>query len=173
MGLFKNQVGKQPAKKPVEKPVEKKEELTTQDIDVAAGPGKATRPSPVPQAVKDKEDTEKTPQLKEGGPKIYFSKYQGHKIGMVPGTVTYDIVNGVRVKRINKGTRIHFVNGRYVAKNKIEEDFLEDFMRTHGGEVFSVDPEENELTMELAKVVASHKASKIAATRGSQGVAGS
>lgn len=135
-------------------------------------PGEAVKPEPKPQEVIDKEDYDNTPQLSEDGPKIYFSRWKGYKIGMVPSTVTYDIVNGIRRKSVNKGQKICFTNGRYVAKNKTEEEFLDNFMKEYPDRIFSIDPEQQELQLKLAQVVASHKAAKSMVSKGKQGAVG-
>jgi hypothetical protein len=107
--------------------------------------------------------------------KIYYSKYKGYKIGITPTYDSYEYIENnlgqtVKKKFTNEGHQIKFNDGKYIIsqrpletdehfekRKKVEEDFLERFMRQNPDRVFSVDPKQTELMKKVHALAAEHK----------------
>ena len=133
---------------------------------------------------------EELPEVKPSSKiKVYFSKYKGYKIGIIPSMTKYEYIEGVKRKVSVKGHQIRFNNGRYTVqplpgeadedflKRKIvEEDFLDNFMKQYPDRVFNIDPVESKLLEEYRSLKKRHEAVErgevLSQRKGKQGPAG-
>lgn len=168
------------------KPVDIKEELNNLDNTPTAEKNVL--------GFKNKKRTDEPEKLPEVKPtskvKVYFSRYKGLRIGIMPSMTKYEYIEGVKRKINVKGHQIKFNMGRYTVqplpgetdndymnRKKVEEDFLDNFMKQHPDRVFKIDPQESKLLDEYRKLKAKHEALLKGETgallnRGKQGAVG-
>jgi len=103
-------------------------------------------------------------------PILYFSKYIGLRIGIEPATEYYEEIGPGRKRKVTiPGKKIVFKDGRFATMDPIEINFLNKWMMSHQGEVYTTNPEVSRLARAVARIKAEDAAAK---RKGAQGVVG-
>jgi hypothetical protein len=96
------------------------------------------------------------------GARVFYSKYRGLKIGIIPKDRQWD--KELKKNVVIEGKHIKFNDCVYVTKDEAEIKFLENYAKMHPREVFFQNPKQEKLLKALAMVEAEEKAQ-----RGKQG----
>jgi len=137
--------------------------------------------------VKRTDKEEELPEVKPATDvRVFYSKRKGQRIGIQPKSFRWE---GKRKILEQRGHAIKFNNGRYIVqmlpgeahedfevRKKIEEDFLDKFMKRYPGKVFSVDPEHSKIVKQVRELQAKERAilagEQIKRSQGAQGPVG-